>query len=127
MATAADLVNPLLVACALAAPFLAKKSPWKFWLRIGAALVLVYAVTFVDRWLGTGKGRDFDFSTHTAFATVVGTSLAAIDRLWLRLVIPALIAYGVMMIRLDYHTPVEFLVSVVIFAPATWAIHRYFL
>ena len=122
MDLAANLVNPLLVACALAAPFLARERPRPFWLRVAAGLALVYLVTGLDRWLGVGRELGFDFSTHTAFATVVATSLALLERRWLWLVVPLLAAYATLMIRLEYHTLPEFAFSLLLFAPVTWAI-----
>ena len=109
MASVAKLVNPLLAVLLVVAPLLAHRAttdggrqPWQFWLRSVVALLVVYVLAHINRWLHLWPAHLLFPSGHLAFATCVLTSLALTDRRWLVL-IPFLVVYSWMVVALGFH------------------------
>lgn len=107
---AADAVDPLLALLALSAPWLDRRagerwaSRWSFWLRTALGVGTVYALQALDGALGLWARWGLDYSTHTAFAVSLATSLAFRSRRWLVGLVPLLVAYALLMLRLGYHS-----------------------
>lgn len=128
--TIADSVNPGLVCLALICPWLSRVtlrnqgSAWYFWARTLASVVVVYAIMYTDNRVGLWPRLGLDYSTHTAFAVAIITSLAVVSFRWLFFLIPCLIGYAGLMLYLGYHTMADILTTAVVIAPITWRIHR---
>ena len=126
----ADSVNPVLGLLALVFPWLDREAIRKrgsrcsFWTRTLLSLAVVYAVMFADERFGLWPGRGLDYSTHTAFAAAIITSLGAMNRRWLFVLVPVLFAYAALMIYLGYHSLLDIVAAVLVIAPTTWLIHR---
>lgn len=123
MALAADLVNPALALCLIAAGLRAR-APVRYWIGVGGGLALVYAVLGLDHALRIWDAWGLDYSTHTALAVSVATSLVRLDRRWLWPVAPALVGYAVLLERLGYHSYADVATAAAVTAPATWLVHR---
>lgn len=130
--TIADSINPGLALLALALPwinreaFAASGSRWSFWACTSLGLVVVYSIQFLDNRLMLWPSFGFDYSTHTAFAVSITTSVGTVSKRWLFLLLPVLIAYAGLMMYLDYHSLADILTAAIVIAPATWLIHRVF-
>ena len=128
--TIADSVNPGSYALRSSARglterrFAIKVPAWYFWARTLASVVVVYAVMYTDNRLGLWPRLGLDYSTHTAFAVAIITSLAVVSFRWLFFLIPCLIGYAGLMLYLGYHTMVDILTTALVIAPVTWGIHR---
>ena len=127
--TLADSINPGLALLALAFPwinrgaFAASGSRWFFWAGTALGLVVVYSIQFVDNRLMLWPSFGLDYSTHTAFAVSVTTSIVTASKRWLLLLLPILIAYAGLMMYLDYHSLADILTAAIVIALATWLIH----
>ncbi|MGH3119378.1 MAG: hypothetical protein ACRDQ2_20160 [Gaiellales bacterium] len=130
MDTIADAVNPVLALLALVFPWLDREairrcgSRWSFWTRTLLSLAVVYAVMFADERFDLWSGLGLDYSTHTAFAVAITTSMSAMNRRWLLVLVPVLVAYAALMIYLGYHSSLDTLAAALVIAPATWLIHQ---
>ena len=128
--TIADAVNPVLALLALVFPWLdheairKRGSRWSFWTRTLLSLAVVYAVMFADERFGLWSGLGLDYSTHTAFAVAIITSMSAMNGRWLFVLAPVLVAYAALMIYLGYHSLLDTLAAALVIAPATWLIHQ---
>jgi hypothetical protein len=106
---AADAVDPLLALLAIAAPGLDRRAGegWaaavRFWLRTACGLAGIYAVQALDGRFGLWPRWGLDYSTHTAFAVCLATSLALRRPRWLAGLVPLLAAYAGLMLQLGYH------------------------
>ncbi len=126
----ADAVNPVLALLALVFPWLDREairrcgSRWSFWTRTLLSLAVVYAIMFADERFRLWSGLGLDYSTHTAFAVVIITSMSAMNRRWLFVLVPVLVAYAALMIYLGYHSLLDILTTALVIASATWLIHR---
>ena len=79
---------------------------------------------FADERFGLWSGLGLDYSTHTAFAVAIITSVSAMNRRWLFVLAPVLLAYAALMIYLGYHSLLDILAAALVIAPTTWLIHR---
>lgn len=128
--TIADAVNPGLAALALIFPWLNrgafrnKGAAWYFWLRTLMSLVIVYVILFADNRFDLWPRLGLDYSTHTAFAVAIITSLTVVSRRWLLLLIPILVGYAALMMYLGYHSLEDILTAALIIGPITWGIHQ---
>lgn len=128
--TIADSVNPLLACLALLFPWLDRKavrdrgSPLGFWARTLLSLAAVYALMFADNRFHLWPSLGLDYSTHTAFAVAIVTSLGTMTFRWLYFLGPVLAGYAGLMMYLGYHTLADILSTAVVIGPITWVIHR---
>ena len=126
----ADSVNPVLGLLALVFPWLDREAIRKcgsrrsFWTRTLLSLAVVYAILFADERFRLWPILGLDYSTHTAFAVAIITSMSAMNRRWLFLLAPVLMAYAALMIYLGYHSLLDVLAAALVIAPTTWLIHR---
>ncbi len=127
--TIADSINPGLALLALALPwinreaFAASGSRWFFLACTVLGLVVVYGIQFLDNRLMLWPSVGLDYSTHTAFAVSITTSVGSANKRWLWLLLPVLIAYAGLMMYLDYHSLADILTAAIVIAPVTWLIH----
>jgi hypothetical protein len=128
--TIADSVNPALACLALIFPWLdreairKKGSKWSFWARTLLSLAVVYALMFTDNRLHFWPSLGLDYSTHTAFAVAVVTSIGAMNYRWLFFLVPVLVAYAGLMMYQGYHSLMDILTTALVIAPLAWVIHR---
>jgi hypothetical protein len=103
----ADAFDPLLALAALGAPWLrrpiALRTALLYYLSGGAAVGLVYVIRALDARYQLWTGAGLDYSTHSAFAAAVATSLAAFDRRWLWPLLVALLLYFSLVLFMRYH------------------------
>ena len=110
----ASTINPLLILCLLAAPFVPPRtrkprtqSAWEFWgrslLGIGLATLLAESGKRFEVW----PGHPSFPSGHETFCLAAAACLAARDRRWLCLGLPlaALMAWALVAAR--FHAPVD--------------------
>jgi len=125
----ANLFDGSLAAFLLVGPFLLVRRqpvgtwPWKFWRRASLGIVLVYVVTYADRWLGVWAHFGKDFSTHTAFAVSIATSLALFFWEWTLFLVPFLMVFAGWMIKSHYHSAFDVVSSTLLQVPITWLCH----
>ena len=109
LAGIANAINPALAVLVLLVPWIdsaathEKGAPWSFWARTLLSLVVVYSIKFADRlWLDAlfWSPLSVHYSTHTAFAVAITTSLGAVNRRWLFFLLPVLIIYAGLMVHL---------------------------
>ena len=133
LAGIADAINPALAMLALLVPWIdleaahEKDSPWSFWARTLLGLVVVYSIKFADRlWLDTlfWSPIGIHYSTHTAFAVSITTSLGAINRRWIFFLLPVLVIYAGLMVHLRYHALSDIWTTALMITPSTWLIHQ---
>jgi len=128
--TVADAVNLALALLALVFPWLDREairkrgSRWSFWMRTLLSLAVVYVLMFADERFRLWPALGLDYSTHTGFAVAIITSLGAMIRRWLFLLVPVVVAYAALMIYLGYHSLLDILTTALVIASATWLIHR---
>ncbi len=125
----ADSFDVVLTLLALAAPWL-----WRSWKGVRAAasyflaalagLGVVYGVMALDSRYGLWPSMGLDYSTHTAYAVSLATSIVAWDRRWTRVLVAAVLVYFLLIAVLGYHGPLEMLMATAVAGPATWAFQR---
>jgi len=98
--------------------------PWPFWARTWLAVASVYGVMAIDLWLRLWGRFGLDYSTHTALAVSLSTSIAMLSRRWLILLVPILFAYTRLMMALGYHSAADIGTTALLVAPTAWLIHR---
>ena len=84
-----------------------RERPLRALARVAASLGWVYALHFADRGLTFWGSADLDFSTHSAVAIAVGTTLAMQGRAWLAVTLVLWACYAALMVRLGYHTAAD--------------------
>lgn len=126
MRLATELAIPLLALCTLvwAVRVRRPRPRRRFWVPVFAALGLVYAVLGLDRAFGLWACVGLDYSTHTAFAVALVTSLLVLDRRSAWIAAPLLLGYAWSMVLLGYHTVPDILTTAAVMAPLAWACHR---
>ena len=126
----ADAVNPLLALTAVTFAFARKRKarevlpPRRFLAGVLLGLTVVYLLQNLDSRLHFCSRLGLDYSTHSAFAVSVVTSLVLANARWLFALVPVLLGYGWLMAHLGYHTVADMLAAAAVLVPATWALHR---
>lgn len=128
LSTAADCVNPVLGGVlVLVALFhvrdTRRSSRWGYLARSMAGLAVVYLLHNLDAHLHLWARFNLDYSTHTAVAVSLVTSIAVADPYWLIVLLPLLGAYGWLMTNLGYHTPADIFAAGVAAFLGTWVWH----
>ena len=129
--TLADLVNPLLGVTVLIAAATAtrrrsaERPAWRFIVGTVAGLAVVYAVHNLDAHFHLWAQFGLDYSTHSAVAVSLVTSLAVGSLRRLVVLLPVLVGYGWLMAHLGYHTLGDMLSAAMLAAPTTWLCHRF--
>ncbi len=125
----ADLINPLLGCFIIAGPLIlwrvkhAHSRPWMFWGASLLAVAMVYVLTFIDRYFQLWSKFGLNFSTHTALAVSLVTSLGILYRRSLFFLVPLLFFYIWLMLRLGYHSALDVIAAAVISVPITLMSH----
>jgi peptidoglycan/LPS O-acetylase OafA/YrhL len=125
----ADLIDPLLGVLIIAWPLIlwrAKRTPSRPWRFAGASLLaigMVYLLTYVDHRFRLWAAFSLDFSTHTAVAVSLITSLGILDRRSLFFLVPVLCFYAWLMLRLGYHSALDVITAALITVPLTLVMH----
>lgn len=125
----ADSFDVVLTLLALASPWLRRS--WKgaraaasYFLAALAGLGVVYGVMALDSLYDLWPSMGLDYSTHTAYAVSLATSIVAWDRRWTRVLVAAVLGYFLLIWVLGYHGPLEMLMAATIAGPATWGFQR---
>ena len=122
---AADLLILGVVACALAHVHWARPRAGRYVTGALGGLALVYVLHFADRPLGLWGSLGLDFSTHTAVAVSLATSMACSRLRWLWLLVPLLGAYSVVMVEIEnHHSWADVITSVPLPILLTWLSQR---
>ncbi len=123
---AADAFSPALTLLALAAPGL--RGTWRGWppaiLYLVAGLTglgLIYGIAALDTRFGLWPAVGLDYSTHTAYAVSLATTIICWDRRWLALLVAALCGYALLMVVLGFHSLADIATSAMIAVPGAWA------
>ncbi len=123
----ADSVNPGLVLLTLfvAWRYRAREGvvPWALVMTTVTSLIFVYVIQYADTRFGLWPSLGLDYSTHTAFAVAVVTSLALYASKLLWVLLPLLLLYAALMMYLDYHTLADILTSAFVIASLVFVIH----
>jgi hypothetical protein len=127
----ANSFNPILAILALAIPFLRKprtlRSTIAYYVSAGAAIGLVYLVRAVDDRYQLWASLGLDYSTHSAFAASLATSIAAFHRRLILLLAVAVALYFALELFMRYHGLLDILSSAVPAAAAAILFHIAFL
>ena len=117
LAAIANSFNPLLAILALVVPFVRKsrslRSTIAYYLSAGVAIGLVYVVRAIDDHYQLWASRGLDYSTHSAFAASIATSIAAFHRRWTAPLVLATVLYFALEIFMRYHGILDILSSAV--------------
>jgi hypothetical protein len=93
----ANSFNPSLAIVALVVPFVRKprslRSTIAYYLSAGVAIGLVYLVRAIDDRYALWASRGLDYSTHSAFAASLATSIATFHRRWIAPLVVATVLY----------------------------------
>jgi hypothetical protein len=126
---AADAFDVVLTLLALAVPWLQR--PWRGWPAAGsyvlaglAGLGVVYGAQALDLWWGLWSVWGLDYSTHTAYAVSLATSIASWHRRWTWSLGAAVLGYGVLLMMLGFHGLVDILTSAALAGVGTWIFQR---
>ena len=124
----ADSFNPLLAILALVAPLIRRPRTFRAtalcYFSTGAAIAMVYVVRAIDAGQQIWASAGLDFSTHSAFAASLTTSIGAFRRRWLTFLVPLLIAYFCLLMILRYHGLLDILTSASLAAAVALLIER---
>jgi hypothetical protein len=125
----ADAFDPALTVFALAVPGLRGAWPgWRAAARYGVAaaagLAAIYGVAALDARFGLWSALGLDYSTHTAYAVSLATTIAVWDRRWTKAVALAVGAYALLILLIGYHDLADVLSAALVAALATWPIAR---
>jgi uncharacterized membrane protein len=111
----ADSFNPLLAIVALALPFVrhprALRSTIAYYLSAGAAIGVVYLIRAIDSRYQIWAAQGLDYSTHSAFAASLVTSMGAFRRRWLAPLVLAAVLYFSLELVMRYHGVLDILTS----------------
>ena len=123
----ADSFDPLLALLALAAPLFRKPRALRraiaYYLCGGAAVAMVYVIRAVDGRYGLWHAAGLDYSTHTAFAATVATSLGWFHRRWAGAVTAAVALYLGLVLVMRYHGILDVVSSSLLAAATAAALH----
>jgi hypothetical protein len=86
-------------------------------IRVTVALAWAYLLHFVDRANGIWKDHGLDYSTHTAVAIAIGTTLARLGWAWLCTTVALWVTYAALMIQVGYHSLGDILTTVAVNLP----------
>jgi hypothetical protein len=123
----ADAVNPLLTVLAALVPRLQRTwRGWgpalRHWVAAAAGLAVVYAIRALDGRFDLWASIGGDFSTHTAYAVSLATTVVCWHRRWVWPVLVAVVGYAVIILLVGYHDLLDVASSAVVAAPPAWLI-----
>ena len=123
----ADSIDPLLALVALAAPAfhrpLIARRIIVYYVCGGIAVAMVYVIRALDARYQVWAAAGLDFSTHTAFAASIGTSLVWLYRRWLLPVAMALTLNFSLILILRYHSILDVVSSAPLAASIAALLH----
>jgi len=105
------LTNLIVPTIAILLIYAGRKQSRALLIRVTIALGWGYLLHFVDRAVGIWRGFDLDYSTHTAVAIALGTSLARLGWAWMAAAVALWVAYTMLMIQVGYHTLADILTT----------------
>jgi hypothetical protein len=124
----ADSINPCIAILALLTPWLKgstnHKTVWLYFVRTAFGLVIVYVIQYMDTQLSLWSALRLDYSTHTAFAVSLSTSVIVFNWRWSLFLVPLLVAYASIMIFLEYHSLGDIFTTALVIVPLTWLVHN---
>lgn len=125
----ANLVNPCFALALLAAIWLPRRDgsgppPGVFTIRAVVAVLLVFVVAHVNRWLHLWPAHPMFPSGHMAFAASIATSWFVLARRSLLWTVPLQIAYGALIVYLGYHVWSDIIGAWIVAPPLTWVCYR---
>jgi hypothetical protein len=110
-----DSFNPLLALVGLAAPWFRRprtmRSTGVYYLSAGAAIGIVYIIRWVDVRHQIWALAGLDFSTHSAFAASLVTSLGVFHRRWLGPLLILIVLYFCLQLIMRYHSTLDIVSS----------------
>ncbi len=125
----ADAFDVALTLLAIAAPRL--RGTWRGWLPavryVVAGLVglgFIYGVAALDAHFGLWPAVGLDYSTHTAYAVSLATTIICWDRLWRTPLVVALCGNALLILVLGYHGPLDIVTAAMVAAPGAWVAMR---
>ena len=126
LADLSSLLNPILLV--VLAGFALKRRPpgWQFLSFIGAsavALLLTFTLAHLNRWMHLWESHLYFPSGHTAFLASVLTSIFLLDRRSVLFTVPIALAYGVLLVVMQWHTWLDGIGALLFAPPVTWLCH----
>ena len=100
----ANLCNLVIPALGVLLVYAGRRRSRAVLIRISVALAWAYLLHFVDHVWRIWGHFDLDYSTHTAVAIAIGTTLAALGLPWLMATVALWVSYALLMMNLGYHT-----------------------
>src|SRR5688500_11688122 len=104
----ADSVNPILAVITLLIPWATPAGRrWgtiHFLAGASMGIVLAYLLQYIDQHLGVWKFAGLDYSTHTAFATVLLLSIGMLGSRFALVAATVGVAYTALMVYQRYHS-----------------------
>jgi hypothetical protein len=128
----ADTINPVLALTTLAVPWVLplrrRTHPMAFLAGAALAIAAVYGLQALDQATGLWPTLTLNYSTHTAFAAALVTSLGFLERRLLWLFVPVFLGYVALMLYQRYHSLSEIVTTTIVIVPcsllAHWAVRR---
>lgn len=132
----ANSVNPLLTVLFIVVFLFHARRPnfraAEFFARAFIALLFSFVLGRLNDWLDIWPGfrgdpGNYEFpSGHTCYAASIATSLCLLDRRWLLLVMPLLVAYGILIVLppLHFHSWLDIIGAWVLTPPIALLVHR---
>jgi hypothetical protein len=105
------LTNLIVPTIAILLIYAGRKQSRALLVRVTIALGWAYLMHFVDRAFGIWREFDLDYSTHTAVAIALGTSLARLGWAWMAAAVALWLTYAMLMIHVGYHTLADILTT----------------
>ncbi|MDE1465291.1 hypothetical protein [Spartinivicinus poritis] len=91
-------------------------------LVLGAGIIPVYIIWYLDNRLQLWPTLELDYSTHTALALTVVVYLVIYKQKYVNYFVASLIAYGLLMLYQQYHTLLDIITTAVVILPVALAI-----
>lgn len=126
----ADAVNPALLILLVVAAWLwhrkhaTAKNFWSFIGRALLAILVVYIVAHLPRWLHWNPFQSKFPSGHTAFAASCITSLWLLDARSKYFMMPILALYAALIVALGHHIWIDIFGALILSPPLTLLFHR---
>lgn len=127
----ADAMNPALLIALFIATWLHSRKYessgffWRFIGRAVLAILVIYVVAHLPRWLHWNPFQSKFPSGHTAFAASCITSLWLLDARSKYLTVPLLILYAALIVVLGHHIWIDIFGALIVAPPIAFWCHRF--